>query len=73
MSKKVGAISTGEMVAIGLGAVAVIYFATSKSTVPTTTVIRTAAPTTTATTTAAEIAAGAGIVTSLINDFSDNS
>lgn len=61
------------MVAIGLGAGLLIYFATQKSATPTTTVIRTAAPTNTAATTAAEITAGAGLVTSIVNDFTDNS
>jgi len=73
--KKVGEIGTTEMLLI-LGVVGVgIYFVISKSSTPSTTIIKTAAPsssTSSAASTAAEIAAGAGVVDTLINDFSSS-
>jgi len=67
------ALTTGEMIGLGIGGLAIFYFISQKNATPTTTVIRTTAPTNTAAaTTAAEITAGAGLVTSIVNDFTSD-
>jgi hypothetical protein len=67
--KKVGEIGTGEMLLIAGAGVLVLYLVMSQNK-PTATpvVVRTTTPNTGAATTAAEIAAGAGVLNTLIND-----
>jgi hypothetical protein len=71
--KRVGEIGTTGLVLIGLGGLAVLYFMTQKPATPPT-IIRTQAPSGSGLT-AAEIAAGATVADTLINDLtsSDNS
>jgi hypothetical protein len=71
--KKVGAMDTTTILIL-VGGAAALLFVMSKSATPTPTVIKTVVPagTAQANLTAAEIAAGAGLVTTAINDFSSD-
>jgi hypothetical protein len=67
--KRVGEIDTSTLILIAAGAAALLFLM-SKSSTPAPTIIKTGSPSTgQAQLTAAEIAAGAGLVTTAITDF----
>lgn len=72
-NKKVGSISTGTAVLLGLGGLGVVLLLSKKSTPPPT-IIRTVTPVNSSSaTTAAAITAGAGVLNNVFDDlFGDN-
>lgn len=73
--KRVGGMDTTTLILLGVGGVAVLFLLMNSNKTQTTIVRTSPAPSTTASTTAAEIAAGASVINTALNDFSsdDNS
>ena len=69
--KHVGEIGTGGWIAIAAGVAVVAYFVFGQKPATTTTVVKTVPSTGGNSTTAAEIAAGSAIVTTALNDLTD--